>query len=108
MSLQQGALSEVEIKKEVGVLYDDEAKGAFESKAVVSEETKRVSWVEAEAYAAARGWIDSGRNESKRVLFKNLSQFQHAREGLDRIWEAEFVGVVMPRQPTLEDLIRRF
>jgi hypothetical protein len=69
----QQPLAEVDIKNEIGVLYDEEAQQAF---AAATEDNAVVAWPKVQAYAEAHGLL----NQKKSILFKNLRQFKIARD----------------------------
>ena len=82
----QQPLAEVDIKNEIGVLYDEEAQQAF---AAATEDNAVVAWPKVQAYAEAHGLLDP-----KAVLFKNLRQFKIAREQIEAIYDEHFSGAV--------------
>jgi hypothetical protein len=89
------ALTEVDVKNVIGVLYDAEAERAFQSKATNYDERGRrrselhVSWSDAAAFGEVHGLLDS-----KRCLLLNLVQFKRAREGLQTSYDKYFNGEV--------------
>ena len=84
-STAQQSLSEVDVKNGIGVLYNSEAQRAFAAAAADGV----VAWADARAYGDAHGLLDP-----KAVLFKNLRQFKVARDQIEAIYDAHFVGAV--------------
>ena len=83
----QQPLAEVDIKNEIGVLYDEEAQQAF---AAATEDNAVVAWPKVQAYAEAHGLL----NQKKSILFKNLRQFKIARDQIEAVYDEHFTGAV--------------
>jgi tetratricopeptide (TPR) repeat protein len=75
------ALSEKDIKKEIGVLYDETAKRAFDGAATEKDGTRSAPWEAIEAHART----DPRLRDPRYALYQNLKGFKAAREQIDEI-----------------------
>ena len=92
MGAEASSFTETETKNLIGVLYDEEARLAFEEHAVISQGDgmARVLACSVTAYASAHPRL----LERGAVFFANLVQFAKARSGLQQVHDANFMGSV--------------
>ena len=82
-STDRKPLTEVRLKSEVGVLFDDKAKRAFDAAATEGPDgTRTVPWPTIEAYAKEH---DERALDPRKCMFHNLKAFKAAREQIDEI-----------------------
>ena len=83
VSTDKKPLSEVKLKSEVGVLFDDNAKKAFDAAATEGPDgTRVVAWPAIEAFAHDN---DERALDPRKCIFHNLKAFKAAREHIDEI-----------------------
>ena len=77
-STDKKPLTEVRLKSEVGVLFDDKAKRAFDAAATESPDgTRTVPWPKIEAHAKEH---DKRALDPRKCMYVNLKAFKSARE----------------------------
>ena len=92
MSTEGAPLSEVAIKNEIGVLYDDKAKRAFDAAATAGPDgTRVVAWPAIEAYAHEN---DERALDPRKCMYVNLKAFKSAREQIADIARVHIKGAV--------------
>ena len=92
MSTDKKPLTEVKLKSEVGVLFDDKAKRAFDAAAKEGPDgTRTVPWPEIEAHAKQH---DERALDPRKCLFHNLKGFKVAREQIAEIASKHIKGAV--------------
>ena len=77
VSIDKKPLTEVRLKSEVGVLFDDKAKRAFDAAAKEEDGTRVVAWPAIEAYAHDN---DKRALDPRKCMYHNLKAFKAARE----------------------------
>ena len=91
-STDKKPLTEVRLKSEVGVLFDDKAKRAFDAAATEGPDgTRTVPWPEIEAHAKQH---DERALDPRKCLFHNLKGFKVAREQIAEIASKHIKGAV--------------
>ena len=91
-STDKKPLTEVRLKSEVGVLFDDKAKRAFDAAATEGPDgTRVVVWPAIEAYAHEN---DERALDPRKCLFHNLKGFKSAREQIAEIASKHIKGSV--------------
>ena len=91
-STDKKPLTEVRLKSEVGVLFDDKAKRAFDAAATEGPDgTRTVPWPTIEAYAKEH---DERALDPRKCMFHNLKAFKAAREQIDEIAREHIKGDV--------------
>ena len=92
VSTEGAPLSEVAIKNEIGVLYDANAKQAFDAAATEGPDgTRTVPWPTIEAHAKQH---DERALDPRKCLFQNLKGFKAAREQIAEIASKHIKGAV--------------
>ena len=92
VSTKGAPLTEVEIKNEIGVLYDASAKQAFETAATKSSDgTLVAAWPAIEAHAKAN---NERALDPRQCMYHNLKAFKDAREQIDEIARVYIKGAV--------------
>ena len=91
-STDKKPLTEVRLKSEVGVLFDDKAKRAFDAAATEGPDgTRTVPWPTIEAYAKEH---DERALDPRKCMYINLKAFKSAREQIDEIARVHIKGDV--------------
>ncbi len=91
-STERKPLSQVYLKSEVGVLFDDNAKKAFDAAATEGPDgTRVVAWPTIEAYAHDN---DERALDPRKCMFHNLKAFKAAREQIAEIASVHIKGDV--------------
>uniref|UniRef100_A0A7S4A3E2 RelA/SpoT domain-containing protein n=1 Tax=Pelagomonas calceolata TaxID=35677 RepID=A0A7S4A3E2_9STRA len=91
-STDKKPLTEVRLKSEVGVLFDDKAKRAFDAAATEDPDgTRTVPWPTIEAHAKEH---DERALDPRKCMFHNLKAFKAAREQIDEIARVHIKGAV--------------
>jgi hypothetical protein len=91
-SIDKKPLTEVRLKSEVGVLFDDKAKRAFDAAATEGADgTRTVPWPTIEAHAKEH---DERALDPRKCMFHNLKAFKAAREQIDEIAREHIKGDV--------------
>ena len=91
-STDKKPLTEVRLKSEVGVLFDDKAKRAFDAAATEGADgTRTVPWPAIEAHAKQH---DERALDPRKCMFHNLKAFKAAREQIDEIARVHIKGDV--------------
>ncbi len=91
-STDKKPLTEVRLKSEVGVLFDDKAKRAFDAAATEGPDgTRTVPWPAIEAHAKQH---DERALDPRKCMFHNLKAFKAAREQIDEIARVHIKGDV--------------
>ena len=91
-STDKKPLTEVRLKSEVGVLFDDKAKRAFDAAITEGPDgTRTVPWPEIEAHAKQH---DERALDPRKCLFHNLKGFKVAREQIAEIASKHIKGAV--------------
>ena len=92
VSSSKASLSEVGIKNEIGVLYDANAKRAFDAAATEgSDGTLVAAWSAIEAHATAN---DERALDPRQCLYHNLKAFKDARSQISEIARVHIKGAV--------------
>uniref|UniRef100_A0A7S4A2P2 RelA/SpoT domain-containing protein n=1 Tax=Pelagomonas calceolata TaxID=35677 RepID=A0A7S4A2P2_9STRA len=92
VSTDKKPLTEVKLKSEVGVLFDDKAKRAFDAAATEGPDgTRTVPWPTIEAHAKEH---DERALDPRKCMFHNLKAFKAAREQIDEIAREHIRGDV--------------
>ena len=91
-STERKPLSQVYLKSEVGVLFDDNAKKAFDAAATEGPDgTRVVAWPTIEAYARDN---DEHALDPRKCMYNNLKAFKSAREQIAEIASSHIKGAV--------------
>jgi len=90
-STDKKPLSEVRLKSEVGVLFDDKAKRAFDAAATEEDGTRTVPWPTIEEYAMEH---DERALDPRKCMYVNLKAFKSAREQIAEIARVHIKGAV--------------
>ncbi|CAH0363800.1 unnamed protein product, partial [Pelagomonas calceolata] len=91
-STDRKPLTEVRLKSEVGVLFDDKAKRAFDAAATEGPDgTRTVPWPTIEAHAKEH---DERALDPRKCMFHNLKAFKSAREQIAEIARVHIKGPV--------------
>jgi tetratricopeptide (TPR) repeat protein len=90
-STDKKPLTEVRLKSEVGVLFDDKAKRAFDAAATEEDGTLVVAWPAIEAYAHDN---DERALDPRKCMYVNLKAFKSAREQIAEIARVHIKGGV--------------
>ena len=91
-STDKKPLTEVRLKSEVGVLFDDKAKRAFDAAATEGADgTRTVPWPTLEEYAKEH---DERALDPRKCMYVNLKAFKSAREQIDEIAREHIKGDV--------------
>ena len=91
-STDKKPLTEVRLKSEVGVLFDDKAKRAFDAAATEGPDgTRLVAWPAIEAYAHDN---DERVLDPRKCMYVNLKAFKSAREQIEAIARVHIKGAV--------------
>ena len=92
VSTEGAPLTEVAIKREIGVLYDAEKKKAFDTAATEGPDGTRVAdWPTIEAHAKAH---DERTLDPRKCMYHNLKGFKAAREQIDELARVHIKGAV--------------
>ena len=92
VSTEGAPLTEVAIKREIGVLYDAEKKKAFDAAATEGPDGTRVAdWPTIEAHAKAH---DERTLDPRKCMYHNLKGFKAAREQIDELARVHIKGAV--------------
>ena len=92
VSSSKASLTEVGIKNEIGVLYDANAKRAFDAAATKGPDgTLVAAWTAIEAHAKQH---DERALDPRKYMYQNLKAFKAAREQIDEIARVHIKGAV--------------
>ena len=104
-STDKKPLTEVRLKSEIGVLFDDKAKRAFDAAATEGPDgTRVVPWPAIEAYAHDN---DERALDPRKCMYVNLKAFKSAREQIDEIARVHIKGDVKRDPVGGQELPRR-